>query len=122
MGFHDDARVGDALRGLLPLLVAESHAQGMLEPVPVVLGAPGQACQSGADRTTAVKALARGVERGLGGENSVVDPHVGTRRCGEPEGGVRAWPSSRTDRLGAKTVAGAPGAASGELRTAGCSA
>ncbi len=81
-GVHDDARVGDALRGLLPLLVAKSQAQGACEPVPVGLGAPGRAGRTGADGATAGKALARGVRLRLGNEDGVVDPHDGVECLG----------------------------------------
>ncbi len=74
---HHDARVGNALRGLLPLLVAESQPQGMRKPVPVVLRAPGLAGRGCASRAAAVETFARGVRRGLGDEDGVVDPHDG---------------------------------------------
>jgi hypothetical protein len=86
-GVHDDARVGDALRGLLPLLVAESQAQGMCEPMPIVLGA-------GAYQTSTVETLARGLGRGLGGEDGVVDPHNGVEGLG-----VEATLSRRVGRV-----------------------
>ena len=71
---HNDIRVSDALGRLLVLHIAESQTESVCEAVPVVLRAAGRAGRACADWTSAVEARARGVRRGLGREDGVVDP------------------------------------------------
>jgi hypothetical protein len=77
VGIDHDAGVGDALRRVLSFVVAEAQAERVGETMPERLGAPRGAGRLRADGAVSEQACAGRVRRGLGDEDSVVDPDDG---------------------------------------------